>query len=125
AGTSPTPSPTDAPSPHGSSSPDAPSPDRSTSPSASKSEDAGDGADGEDGNGPDASGTAAKGLCQSYRSGGSPDSTARHALVQAAGGEDKLDEYCDGVLAERDAKHSPRSSNASGAPTTGHDSGKS
>jgi hypothetical protein len=51
--------------------------------------------------GPDASGPAARGLCQAYRSGGNPDSVAQQALAEAAGGADKVAAYCDGVLAEK------------------------
>jgi hypothetical protein len=54
--------------------------------------------------GPDASGPAARGLCQAYRSGGNRDSVAGQALAQAAGGADKVAAYCDGVLAEKGEK---------------------
>jgi hypothetical protein len=69
--------------------------------------------------GPDATGPAAKGLCQAYRSGANRDSAAQRALAEAAGGAGNVAAYCDGILAGRDAKHGkPAASATPEAATT-------
>ena len=86
-------------------------PDPGTAPSAASpasaepSVSADPSASAEPGHGPDASGPAARGLCQAYRSDANGASVAQQALAQAAGGADKVAGYCDGVLADKDAKH--------------------
>lgn len=52
----------------------------------------------EAGGGPDATGSAAWGLCNARAHGGLPDhSTAFSALEAAAGGGDNVEEYCDSI----------------------------
>lgn len=76
--------------------------------------------------GPDASGPAARGLCQAYRAGGNRDSVAQQALAEAAGGADKVGAYCDGVLAEKaGGKSQPAGDNAGKGGESGKGSGKS
>ena len=55
--------------------------------------------------GPDASGPAAYGLCQAYLAGGlhHDGNPPAQALAAAAGGADKVTDYCEGVVG---AKHS-------------------
>jgi hypothetical protein len=68
--------------------------------------------------GPDATGPAAKGLCQAYRSGANRDNAAQRALAEAAGGAGNVAAYCAGILAGRDAKHGKPAASATPEPTT-------
>jgi hypothetical protein len=71
--------------------------------------------------GPDASGPAARGLCQAYRSGANGNSVAQQALANAAGGADKVTGYCDGVLGSGTEKNGAGGSGK--GPDKGSDAG--
>jgi hypothetical protein len=84
----------------------------------------------DNGNGPDATGPAAVGLCRAFtagekdQQGSALDSVAFKALAAAAGGEDQIDAYCQQVLADSGSHRpdqtppaDPASANVPSVPT--------
>jgi hypothetical protein len=76
------------------------------------------------GQGPDATGPAAVGLCRAFTAGEKDahgealDSTAFQALATAAGGEDQIEAYCEQVLA--DAESHPPAATPPAVPSSSH-----
>lgn len=69
--------------------------------------------------GPDATGPAAFGLCNAFTNGGlGAKSTARAALVKAAGGESRIVSYCADVTAARDSDDDEAAGTSTGQAVT-------
>jgi len=79
-----------------------------------------------DANGPDATGPARSGLCQAYQAGrggtagNKLDAVAFQALAKAAGGADKVADYCGEATPGKSADHPPAATTTRGHSGSGH-----